>query len=68
MMELVLTGLVAVGVPMWLAIEEMVQRRRAASRPEPATRTEESKPESRRAAAVAVVSLSRKPARAGYAG
>ena len=67
MMELVLTGLVAVGIPMRLAVEELMHRRQADSRQAQEVHTAESKPESRRAAAVAVVAPSRKPARARYA-
>jgi len=67
-MELVLTGLVAVGLPMWLAVEAMMQRRQANRRTAPHVRTEESRPDTRRAAAVAGVSPSRQPARVGYAG
>jgi hypothetical protein len=67
MMEFVLTGLVAVGLPLWLAVEEMMQRRQANRRTAPHVRTAESRPDTRRAAAVGV-SPSRKPARVGYAG
>jgi len=73
MIEIVLTGLVAVGVPIWLVIEEVIQRRQARSRAD--VRVAGSEPElepdlgpgSQRAATVARA-LSRKPARAGYAG
>ena len=63
MMELVLTGVIAVGVPLWLALEEVVQRRKAQTRKAPEVAPSKPRPEARHAAAAVRVALSREPAR-----
>jgi hypothetical protein len=62
MMEAILTGLVAVGVPLWLAIEEMLHRRQQRRRAVVEGRPADAVPDSRRAAVVAVGAPSRRPA------